>query len=74
MLEMAFTQFNDEVNTTSERESLKRLIAVIAAKRGLKKQNPGTKDVEQFVGRLEKSDFFKDPIIPAVKLPSGENK
>jgi hypothetical protein len=59
MLNIAFAQFSDEVNTTSEREQLKRLIAIIKAKRDLNKQHPGSKDVTQFLNQLERKNFFE---------------
>lgn len=59
MLSVAFKQFNEEVNTTSEREEIKRLIAVIKAKRDLGKQNPGSKDINDFTKRLDKINFFE---------------
>jgi len=59
MLALADNQFHDEVNTTAEREELKRLIAVIRMRRELKKINPGEKDIQQVVDRMDQQHLFE---------------
>jgi hypothetical protein len=61
MLMFADDQFHDEVNTTSEREELKRLIAVIRMRRDLGKLNPGEKAIQQMVDHMDKQKLFETP-------------
>jgi hypothetical protein len=63
-LTLAFDEFYDEVNTNAEREDLKRLIAVIRIKRDLHKDNPGEKDIQRIIARLEKQDVFEPKSVP----------
>jgi len=58
MLSLAVNQFDDEVNTTNEREELKKLIVVIKMRRELKKLNPGNKLIQKFLGRMEEHNMF----------------
>lgn len=72
MLHVALKQFSEEVNTGSERELLKKLIATIQIKRMQKKDHPGEKHVAQVVQRLESQDYF-DKAIARIDRPL-ENK
>jgi SIR2-like domain len=58
MLSVAVNQFHEEVNTTNERQELKKLVAVIRMRRDRKKQNPGEKDIKQFLEQMEKQNVF----------------
>jgi hypothetical protein len=58
MLDAAFRQFRDEVNTTSKRSELKKLVAIVKMKRDLKKQRPGEKDIQQFLERMDAKNMF----------------
>lgn len=58
MLSATLDQFHDEVNTNQERGVLKRLVALIQAKRSLNKAEPGAKAVGRTLERLEKSGYF----------------
>lgn len=61
MLSTAFAQYRDEVNTTNEREELKKLVAIVKMRRDLKKQRPGERDIQQFLARMEKQNLLDDP-------------
>lgn len=74
MLNTAFKEFREEVNTGNEREQLKKLIATIRFKRDKKKDHPSEKDVAKVVSRLEEADYFDPPkaqVEHIPKLPSG---
>lgn len=58
MLARTFDEFNENVNSGGDRERLKRLVAVIRAKRDLKKDSPGSKMVTRVLGRLESGNAF----------------
>jgi hypothetical protein len=58
MLIAACEQFNEEVNTGSDREQLKSLIAAIQIKRTLRKDHPGSDTLAKVVAQLEKQDYF----------------
>jgi hypothetical protein len=55
----ALRQFHLEINTILEREELKRLVALIRAKRDLKKNNVGAKLVSRVLRRLENVEYFE---------------
>jgi hypothetical protein len=60
MLDCVVDQFHDEINTTAEREDLKRLVAIVKLKRDFKKDNPGERDIQNFLARMDKQNFLKD--------------
>jgi hypothetical protein len=57
-LDVAFEEFRNEVNTNAEREELKKIVAVIRIKRDLRKDNPGTKDLQKVLTQLEEKKAF----------------
>jgi hypothetical protein len=59
MLNIAFEQLNNQVNTGGEREELKKIIATIRIKRDLRKDNPGKQHLSRVVIELEKRDYFE---------------
>ena len=67
LLNSAFRQFSEEINTSSEKEQIKRLIAVIKAKRDLGKQNPGAKDIDYFTRELDQKHFFEQPTSKSIR-------
>ena len=63
MLQIAFNQYYDEVNTGGEREELKKLIATIRIKRDLKKDYPGEKIISKVIDKLEEREYFEKPAV-----------
>jgi hypothetical protein len=60
MLDLTMNQFSNEVNTTSERNSLKRLVAIIRTKRELKLTTPTSRAISKTIGVLKQQNFFKE--------------
>lgn len=60
MLGKLMTNYRNEVNSTKEREGIKRLVALVRAKRQFKKQSPGAKAVRDMLSHLEDAHAF-DP-------------
>jgi hypothetical protein len=58
MLEITLDHFREEVNTIGDRAHLKRLVALIRAKRDLRKRNPTNAIVADVLSQLEKKDYF----------------
>ena len=54
-------QLRTEVNTYADRESLKRSVARIRAKRDLKKNLPGSKAIGRVLDFMEKKKMFPEP-------------
>lgn len=61
MLELLMADIIGEVNTGADREATKRLVALLKAKRGLKKEDPSNKAVNRVLGRLVSQDYFSKP-------------
>jgi predicted phosphodiesterase len=61
MLRMLAKHLETEILQTKDRESVKRLIAFIKAKRTFKKQNPGSKAIEAVLTKLEEKNAFGAP-------------
>ncbi|MBB3973758.1 SIR2 family protein [Hansschlegelia beijingensis] len=60
MLFVTFDQLQTGVNSLRERQDLKRLIALIQAKRELRKDAPGAKAVNGVLRSMEESDYFRE--------------
>lgn len=58
MLALIMKHFSEDVISSVDREELKRLVALIKAKRGFKKDNVGSKGVEHALRQLEEKGFF----------------
>lgn len=56
-----------EVMPRRDRESLKRLVALIETKRSFNKQSPGAKAVSKTMKLMEDEDYFPEPIDEQVK-------
>ena len=63
MLGETMKQFRHEVNSNADRAALKKLVATVQAKRGLKKVNPSSKAISGVLKKLEDRLYFdpKDP-------------
>jgi len=63
MLASLTRNIGDEILSASDREKIKRLVAIIRAKRNWKKQVIGSKAVDRMLEHLEKNDYFskRDP-------------
>jgi hypothetical protein len=61
MLNIALAQFREEINTVSERDGLKTIIATIRARRDLHKNRVGARVVGKVREVLERRDYFSDP-------------
>lgn len=61
MLEKLLYLLEYEVMSGHDRDNMKRLVALIQAKRNLGKQHPGEKAVSKILGKLESSDYFPSP-------------
>jgi hypothetical protein len=59
MLGASLRQFNQEVNTNAERSAIKRTVAVIQAKRDVKKALPNSKAVGKALRKLELRKYFE---------------
>jgi hypothetical protein len=58
MLKSLMRNIDGEILSTADRTKIKRLVAIIRAKRNWKKQMPGSKAVDRMLEHLEKSEYF----------------
>jgi hypothetical protein len=58
MIEITMSQLQEEVNTVRDRECLKRLIAIVRAKREQAKKHPSAKLVGRMLRGLEEASYF----------------
>jgi predicted phosphodiesterase len=59
MLNSLMDEIENEISTTRDTAHLKRLVALIQAKRNFGKQAPGSKAVTRMLAHLEKTDHFQ---------------
>ena len=58
MLNSLMTNFESEISLAKDKDKIKKLVALIQAKRSWKKQNPGARAIDRALGEMEKQNFF----------------
>jgi hypothetical protein len=58
-LRAVIQEFREQVNTVSERAALKRIVAIVRARRDLGHESPGERVIAAVLAQLEKADAFK---------------
>lgn len=59
MLTTSLKQYTDEINTNSERNSLKRLVAIIRTKRDFNMSNPTSRSISKTIAAFDKANYLK---------------
>ena len=72
MLNRLMDEIENEVNTTRDTAHLKRLVALVQAKRNFGKKLPGSKAVTRMLTHLEKTDHFEKKRIKKGEIPSDK--
>jgi len=58
MLQALMNNLREEILSNRDRESIKKLVALIQTKRVFQKTQPGARSVNKMLSQMEKNSFF----------------